>query len=144
MKEEVIKNLIEKAFEARENAYAPYSRFKVGAALLGKNGKVYTGVNVENSSYPAGICGERAAMVTAVSDGTREFDAIAIVGAHEELEDFDYCPPCGICRQVMAEFCPPDGFLVILAKSPEEYKLYTLGELLPTSFGREHLGSTDI
>lgn len=120
--------LIEKAVEAAKNAYAPYSMYHVGAALLTKSGKIFTGCNVENASYGATNCAERTAFFKAVSEGFREFEAIAIVSFS------DYAYPCGICRQVMQEFCDGD-FRIIVAKSEEDYKEYTLGELLPFGFG---------
>lgn len=127
------KMLIQKAMEAQKMAYVPYSHFHVGAALLGKSGRIYTGCNVENASYPAGICGERTAISKAVSEGETEFQAIAIVGNLEGQEAKEYCMPCGICRQVMAEFCKED-FVVLAAKDAEDYREMTLGELLPESF----------
>ena len=96
------------------------------------------GCNVENASYPAGICAERSAFSAAVSSGKRQFDAIAIVGGKDGKAQ-DYCAPCGICRQVMREFVRPDEFLILLAKSPSEYREYTLSQLLPESFGPENL-----
>ena len=132
-------NLIEAAMAMLPAAYAPYSHFHVGAALLCEDGSVYTGCNVENASYPAGNCAERTAFFKAVSEGNRAFRAIAIVGGpNGEIRDF--CPPCGIYRQVMREFCNPETFEIILAKSAEEYRCYTLGELLPLGFGGENLG----
>jgi len=131
--------LIEMALEARKLAYTPYSRFKVGAALLAKNGVVYKGCNVENASYPATNCAERTAFFSAVSEGVKEFEAIAIVGGAEKSSQLDYCAPCGVCRQVMREFCNPKEFEVIVAKSMQEYKVFTLEELLPESFGPENL-----
>lgn len=132
--------LISKALEAREKAYAPYSKFKVGAALLGKNGVVYTGCNVENASYPATNCAERTAIFKAVSEGQLEFEMIAIVGGAADAAELDFCPPCGVCRQVMREFCNPKKLEVIAAKNTEEYKVFTLEDLLPESFGPENLG----
>lgn len=131
--------LIDMALEARKLAYAPYSKFKVGAALLGKNGVVYKGCNVENASYPATNCAERTAFYSAVSEGIKEFEAIAIVGGSVNGVELDYCAPCGICRQVMREFCEPKKFEIILAKTRTDYKVYTLEELLPMSFGPENL-----
>ncbi len=130
--------LIGAAFRAREKAYAPYSRFLVGAALLCTDGMVYTGCNIENASYPAGNCAERTAIFKAVSDGKRDFSAICIVGGREE-GPVEYCPPCGICRQVCAEFCDAGTFRIILARSETEYREYTLGELLPLGFGAAQL-----
>lgn len=126
------RKLIEEAFRAQKKAYAPYSHFQVGAALLGKSGIIYGGCNVENAAYSPGNCAERTAFFKAVSEGEKDFSAIAIVG-NEEGKSQDYCPPCGVCRQVMAEFCGPD-FPVILGKSLTEWKVYRLGELLPESF----------
>ena len=123
-----MKELIEKALEAREKAYAPYSKFRVGTALLTANGKIYTGCNVENASYPVGICAERVAMSKAVADGETEFTVIAIVGSGE-----NYCMPCGMCRQFMAEFCKED-FEIIVAKSVDDYKIMKMGEILPYTF----------
>lgn len=124
--------LIERARAAAENAYVPYSGFKVGAALLTKGGKLYLGCNIESSSYSPTNCAERTAFFKAVSEGEREFDKIAIVGGKDG--DFsDYCTPCGVCRQVMSEFCNKD-FIVILGKEGDEYKALTLDELLPYSF----------
>lgn len=131
--------LIEIALGAREGAYAPYSKFKVGAALLGNSGVVYRGCNIENASYPAGNCAERTAFFTAKAMGEKGFQAIVIIGGKEEAEEFTFCSPCGICRQVMREFCNPATFEVVLAKSTTEYKVYTLEELLPMSFGPENL-----
>lgn len=131
--------LIEMALEARMLAYTPYSHFKVGAALLGSNGVVYKGCNIENASYPATNCAERTAIFSAVAEGQKDFLAIAIVGGSEYAEKLELCAPCGVCRQVMREFCDPAVFEVILASSREEYKVYTLEELLPMSFGPENL-----
>ena len=125
--------LYEIAEGARANAYAPFSRFCVGAALLAADGEIYTGVNIENSSYGATICAERSAVASAVSDGCREFEAIAVYSADGQAS------PCGICRQVCAEFCDADTFQIILAKNETEYRIYTLGELLPLGFGAAQL-----
>lgn len=114
------------------DAYVPYSGFKVGAALLTASGKVYTGCNIENAAYSPSNCAERTAFFKAVSEGEREFAAIAIVGGLEGKIK-GYCPPCGVCRQVMSEFCTND-FIIILGKEDDEYKSYTLTELLPVSF----------
>ena len=130
--------LIKQALEARELSYAPYSKFHVGAALLAENGTVYTGCNIENAAYTPTNCAERTAFFKAVSEGVRDFKAIAIVGGAAE-QPLDFCAPCGVCRQVMMEFCDPDTFKIILAKSPEEYKVYTLWELLPEGFGPGNL-----
>ncbi len=133
-------DLIEMAMDARRLAYAPYSKFKVGAALLGSNGIIYMGCNVENSSYSATNCAERTAIFSAVAEGQTEFEAIAIVGGNENASELEFCAPCGVCRQVMREFCNPKEFEIILARNTSDYKVFTLEELLPMSFGPEDLG----
>ena len=121
------------AIEAMKKSYSPYSSFTVGAALLTKDGKIYTGANIENASYTPTICAERNAIFTAVHAGEREFEAIAIVGGHKG-EITGVTAPCGVCRQVMSEFCSPD-FKVILVTSPDgDFEETTLGELLPYTF----------
>ena len=132
------KYLIEQAIEARSHAYTPYSHFQVGAALLTKQGKVYKGCNIENAAYTPSNCAERKAIFKAVSEGEREFAAIAIVGSMEGESNTLPTGPCGVCRQVMAEFCSLD-MPVIIAKSPADYITMTLGELLPLSFGPANL-----
>ena len=132
------RNLIHAAKEAMGKAYAPYSGFRVGAALLAKNKKVYSGCNIENAAYGPSNCAERTAIFKAVSEGVKDFLAIAIVGG-KEGNITDLCPPCGVCRQVMAEFCKTDEFYVILARSEEDYWIYTLEELLPMGFGAANL-----
>ena len=135
--ENLEKSLIEKAMEASKLAYAPYSRYHVGAALLATDGQIFTGCNIENISYAATNCAERTAFFKAVSEGVRSFQMIAIVGgpASEEAADTfsDYAFPCGICRPAMKEFCQKD-FIVLVAKSPRDYKKFTLEELLPYAF----------
>ncbi len=132
------KYLIEQAIEARSHAYTPYSHFQVGAALLTKQDKVYKGCNIENAAYTPSNCAERTAIFKAVSEGEREFAAIAIVGSMEGESNTLPTGPCGVCRQVMAEFCSLD-MPVIIAKSPADYITMTLGELLPLSFGPANL-----
>ena len=132
MNTESINLLIKRAKEAREKSYSPYSGFSVGAALLCKGGEVFTGANVENSSYTPTVCAERVAFFSAVHDGQREFSAIAIVGGNANEEISDFCPPCGVCRQVMGEFCLGD-FEIILSNC-KEFKVYTLNELFPNRF----------
>lgn len=127
------KKLIEMALDAQENAYAPYSDFLVGAALLSRDGQVFTGCNIESVSFAPTICAERTAIVKAVSVGVREFTKIAIVGCKRNSDDINYISPCGVCRQTLVEFCHKD-FSLILAKSIDDYKEYTLEELLPCSF----------
>ncbi len=133
------KELISKALEQQKEAYAPYSDFYVSAAVMMDSGKIYTGVNVENASYPAGICAERNAIFHAVACGERKIEAIAIVGGPKG-KNKAVCAPCGICRQVMREFCNPKEMTVLLARTPEEYTEMTLEDLLPVSFGPEDLG----
>ena len=132
------KYLIEQAIEARSHAYTPYSHFQVGAALLTKQGKVYKGCNIENAAYTPSNCAERTAIFKAVSEGEREFAAIAIVGSMEGESNTLPTGPCGVCRQVMAEFCSLD-MPVIIAKSPADYITMTLCELLHLSFGPANL-----
>lgn len=131
--------LIRAAIEKLSFAYAPYSGFHVACALLCGDGTVYTGSNVENASYSATNCAERSAFFKAVNDGKRDFTAIAICGGKDGRTK-NYCAPCGVCRQVMREFCAPDTFRIILAKSEADYKAFTLEQLLPYSFGPENLG----
>ena len=133
-----IQELIDTAIAQLSYSYTPYSHFKVGAALLGKNGQIYTGCNIENAAYTPTNCAERTAFFKAVSEGVRAFEAICIVGGPEGKLT-DYAPPCGVCRQVMMEFCSPKEFQIILAKGKEDYKIYRLEELLPQGFGPENL-----
>lgn len=135
-----MKELVKKALEAQKFSYSPYSNFQVGAALLTKSGKIFTGCNIENASYSPTNCGERTAFFKAISEGELYFEAIAIVGKDKNTKDenCDYCAPCGVCRQVMTEFCNMD-FKVILGKSEDDYKIYTLGELLPLAFTKDNL-----
>lgn len=132
-------DLIEQALKARSFSYAPYSGYRVGAALLCKDGTVYTGCNVENASYGAANCAERTAVFKAVSEGRREFTAIAVTGGRDDGE-MDFAYPCGICRQVLREFVDPEQFVVLVGKSPVDYKEMTLAALLPASFGPNNLG----
>ena len=129
-------SLMEAAAAAREFSYSPYSGYRVGAALLGKSGKIYTGCNVENAGYTPTNCAERTAVFKAVSEGEREFAAIAVIGGLGEQLD-TACAPCGVCRQVLAEFCAPD--LPVILGSPECWRVVTLGELLPLAFTKENL-----
>jgi cytidine deaminase len=127
--------MIREAMRARENAYAPYSGFRVGACLETESGKLYCGCNMENASYPAGICAERAAVANAVSHGERVFSGIAIVGGGKDGTVI--CPPCGICRQTLSEFCGGD-FPIILSDGSRLEK-YNLSELLPCNFGADNM-----
>lgn len=130
------KLLIQKALEAQKLSYSPYSHFCVGAALLGRNEVVYTGCNIENASYSPTNCAERTAFFKAISEGQKEFKAIAIVGSLHgaKAQKGGYTSPCGVCRQVMTEFCVAEEFEIILATSEEDYRIYTLDELFPVRF----------
>lgn len=138
MDEKLIKQLVNVAIEQLNFSYAPYSGFQVGAALLTKDGDIYTGCNIENAAYTPSNCAERTAIFKAVSEGKKEFQAIAIVGGKEGVLT-SYTAPCGVCRQVMMEFCDPKTFQIILATKAEDYQLFTLEELLPFGFGNENL-----
>ena len=132
------RELIQYAIEARKQAYTPYSHFQVGAALLATDGTVYSGCNVENAAYTPTNCAERTAFFKAVSEGKREFTAIAIVAAPEG-QPLRKTAPCGVCRQVMMEFCDPETFRIISAASEEVYEVYTLAQLMPMGFGPSDL-----
>lgn len=134
-----VKELANMAREMRNNSYVPYSGFAVGAALLCRNGKIYGGCNIENAAYGPSICAERTAIAKAVSEDQRDFIAIAIAGGKKGEKVQGAVPPCGVCRQVMREFCDPKNFEVILVTSEEEFESHTLGEMLPMSFGPENL-----
>lgn len=138
MEKETIQKLIHTAIQQLAFSYTPYSHFRVGAALLGKNEEIYTGCNIENAGYTATSCAERTAFFKAVSEGIREFRAICIVGGKEGILT-EYTAPCGVCRQVMMEFCDPETFQIILAVDSEHYDVYTLKELLPLGFGPSNL-----
>ena len=133
------RELINLAVEARKMSYSPYSGFSVGAALLCKDGSVYTGCNIENSAFSPTNCAERTAIFKAVSEGKRDFEKIAVVGgASTETIPGSYCPPCGVCRQVMKEFCSAD-FEIIIAKNPDDFKKLTLAEIFPFSFDKREV-----
>ena len=134
-----IRELIKAAIEARRKSYSPYSHYQVGAALLTADRQIVTGCNIENAAYGPINSAERTAFFKAVSEGMREFTAIAIVGSPEGEELTQYAYPCGVCRQVMREFCEPERFRIIVAKSEEDYRVMTLAALLPESFGPENL-----
>ena len=141
-REKLLDTLIPRAWEAAQNAYVPYSGFRVGAALLTKEGKIYPGCNIENSAYGPTNCAERTAVFSAVAQGDRDFAAIAVVGRFADGspaggDGFAY--PCGVCRQVMAEFCDPGDFQVICAKNETDFRVYTLQELFPEGFSPENL-----
>ena len=134
-----VNEMIRSAIEARKKAYAPYSGYMVGAAVLTNELRIYTGCNIENASYTPSICAERTAISKAVSEGWRRLKAIAIVGSPKGDTISQYAFPCGVCRQVMREFADPEEFVVITARSEQDYKLYKLYELLPESFGPDNL-----
>ena len=134
MEHVMVEKLIDTAIEQLKFSYTPYSNFKVGAALLTKSGKIYTGCNIENASYTPTNCAERTAFFKAVSEGVRDFQAICIVGG-KDGKLTEYTAPCGVCRQVMMEFCNPKTFQIILAVDKERYEIYTLEELMPFGFG---------
>lgn len=138
MDEKLVKELISTALKMREASYSPYSGFRVGAALLAENGKIYTGCNIENAAYSPTNCAERTAFFKAVSEGERKFQAISIVGG-KDAEPTEYAAPCGVCRQVMMEFCNPETFQIILAVSESQYEIFTLKELMPQGFGPANL-----
>lgn len=138
MEQKQIMELIEKAKAAREFSYSPYSNYMVGAAVRTTDGEIYTGCNIENAAYGPTNCGERTAIFKAVSEGKRAFSAIAIVGGKRDSGG-DYAAPCGVCRQVMMEFCDPQTMQVIVAKNTDDYKVFTLAQLLPEVFGAANL-----
>ncbi len=140
MDNKVIRNLIETAAAQRARSYAPYSHYRVGAALLAGDGTVFTGCNIENAAYAPSLCAERTAFAKAVSEGIRDFDAICIVGGkEEEAVPSGYSVPCGVCRQVMMEFCDPETFRIIVATDPDHYEIFFLKDLLPRGFGPGNL-----
>ncbi len=133
---ELYARLMASAVAAREYSYSPYSGYRVGAALLGKSGKIYTGCNVENAGYTPTNCAERTAVFKAISEGERDFAAIAVMGGAGESVD-PACTPCGVCRQVLAEFCAAD--MPVILGTPEHLRVLTLGELLPFAFTKKNL-----
>ena len=134
MDEKLIRELIETATAQRRFSYAPYSEYRVGAALLAKDGRIFTGCNIENAAYGPTMCAERTAIFKAVSENVRDFEAICVVGGRGDVPS-DYSVPCGVCRQVLREFSDPGEMIIIVAKKADDYKEYTLKELLPDSFG---------
>lgn len=134
----MIEEMIDLAIEQLNYSYTPYSGFKVGAALLTKEGKIYKGCNIENAAYTPTNCAERTAFFKAVSEGERAFQAICVVGGKDGILT-EYAAPCGVCRQVMMEFCDPNTFQIILATSKDQYEIFTLKELLPLGFGPNNL-----
>lgn len=138
VEKEQIRELIRTAIRQTEYSYVPYSGFRVGAALLAQNGCVYTGCNIENAAYTPSNCAERTAFFKAVSEGVKEFSAICVVGGKDGVLE-EYTPPCGVCRQVMMEFCDPETFEIILAVSEETYEVFLLKDLIPKGFGPANL-----
>lgn len=136
---EIIQDLILRAIKAREYSYSPYSNFCVGAAILAKSGKIYTGCNIESASYTPTICAERVALFKAVSEGEREFEMLALVGGPKsgEKKTVEIVSPCGVCRQMLYEF--GKGLKIVMADSEEKYKICTIEELLPYGFGSDNL-----
>jgi len=132
------KTLAAAAVKAKERAYAPYSGFHVGAALLCEEGTTYIGCNIESAAYPATICAERTALTKAVSEGARKFKAIAVAGSFPNKAG-DYCYPCGVCRQMLHEFADED-FIVIMAKTEDDFRIHTWEQLFPHGFGPKDLG----
>lgn len=141
MERSQIQELIRTALDQLAYSYVPYSHFHVGAALLAKNGTVYKGCNIENAAYTPSNCAERTAFFKAVSEGVKEFSAICVVGGMNG-ETTEYAPPCGVCRQVMMEFCDPEKFEIILATDSEHYQVFRLKELLPMGFGPGNLAES--
>lgn len=137
---EIKVTMIKMALEARKNSYSPYSHFQVGACLLTKEGRLYTGCNIENAAYGPTNCAERTAFFKAVSEGERDFAGIAIVGDKEGTVVDNYAFPCGVCRQVMTEFTDPETFVILVAKSEKDYLETTLAALLPNAFGPKMKG----
>lgn len=131
-------SLIAAAINARQKAYAPYSGFSVGAAVITREGEIFTGCNVENASYSATMCAERTAIFSAVAQGHRDFAAIAVTGGRSGREPEDFCFPCGVCLQVMSEFCSP-SFEICIVKSPDEVRRFQLRDLLPVKFEKDAL-----
>jgi len=131
--DEMIEKLVDRAIQMRENAYAKYSDFLVGAAILGSDGNIYSGCNIENVSFSATVCAERTALFNGVTNGCTSFEAIAIAGA-KRGEKLDFCYPCGVCRQVMLQFAELKKFKIILVNERREYKIHTLDELMPGAF----------
>ena len=136
--EKQIRELIDRAMAMLQRSYIPYSHFAVGAALLAKDGRIFTGCNIENAAYSPSVCAERTAFFKAISEGATEFDAIAIVGGKDRHAD-SFCPPCGVCRQVMMEWCRTEEFQIITAVESGAYQIHTLAEYLPDGFGPGNL-----
>lgn len=132
--EDTVADLIRSAMQAREKAYCPYSGFAVGAALQAKDGRIFTGCNIENAAFSPSCCAERVAFYKAVSEKVTEFDRIAVVGGKKGKDEVK-TTPCGVCRQVMMEFCDPETFEVVVALTTERYEVYRLADLLPQGFG---------
>lgn len=133
------KQLVQIAFEVRENAYAPYSGFKSGAALLTKDGEVFTGCNIEIASFTPSVCAGHSAFISAINAGCRDFSAIVIVGGPADLDYLEFCPPSGVCRQVIQEFCNENTFEVVLARSVNEFTVFTFVDLFPVAFSKKNV-----
>ncbi len=140
MDTQTVQKMIDLAIGQLAFSYVPYSGFRVGASLLTESGKIYTGCNIENASYTPTNCAERTAFFKAVSEGERKFKAICVVGGADGVLTA-YAQPCGVCRQVMMEFCDPDTFQIILATDREQYEIFTLKEMLPMGFGPKNLAA---
>ena len=140
MDKQTVQKMIDLAIGQLAFSYVPYSGFRVGASLLTESGKIYTGCNIENASYTPTNCAERTAFFKAVSEGERKFKAICVVGGADGVLT-EYAEPCGVCRQVMMEFCDPDTFQIILATDREQYEIFTLKEMLPMGFGPKNLAA---
>jgi len=138
MQQKMIEQMIELAIRQLDFSYAPYSGFRVGAVLLTEEGDFYTGCNIENAAFTPTNCAERTAIFKAISEGKRNFRAICIVGGKDGVLT-EYAPPCGVCRQVMMEFCDSDTFQIILAVSKGHYDIFTLRDLMPQGFGPSNL-----
>ncbi len=134
-----MRELIQAALRAREQAYTPYSHFAVGAALLSADGAVYTGCNVENAAFSPTCCAERVALFKAVSEGARHFTVLCVLGGPEGAPPRAECTPCGVCRQALREFCDPETFRILLAVDETRFRTVTLSQLLPDSFGPDNL-----
>ena len=137
MNPEIVDTMVRAAMQVMDNAYVPYGKAAIGACVLASDGTFYTGCNIENAAYGPSNCAERTAIFKAVSEGVRDFEAIAIVGGPEDqagqVQIQDFCPPCGVCRQVMAEFCGKD-LIILLVRTPEDRREYTLEEIFPLAF----------
>ena len=133
------RQLVQIAFEVRDNAYAPYSGFKSGAALLTQDGEVFTGCNIEIASFTPSVCAGHSAFINAITAGNNKFMALALVGGPDDLEFLDFCPPSGVCRQVIQEFCNPETFEIVLARSVNDFSVFTFVDLFPIAFSKKNV-----